>query len=326
MLSPYGPSPVEQGANRRTVVNIADTLGQNSGNGSHTELFALGGMVAERNGVGHDDFLEGRIIETLAGGAGKHGMRGAGVHFLGAAFHENVGSRADGARGIDHVVHEHGGLAGDVADDVHFRHLIGTVAALVDDGEAGVHLLGEGAGTFHAAGVGGNHDDVAGKGAELLQQHGAGVQVIHGAVEEALNLTGMKIHRDDALGAGHGKEVGNELGADGRAGADLAVLTGIAEIRNDGGDAAGAGTLQRVENKAQFHKGLVGRGAGGLDDEHIVSAHAGAYFNTQLSVAERGAERRCEGAAEVVANIHGQLWIGRTRENFEVAIHRNMPS
>ena len=135
----------------------------------------------------------------------------------------------------------------------------------------------------------------------------------------------MKIHRNDALSTGHGEKIGNELGADGGAGADLAVLTGIAEIGNDGRDAAGAGALQGIKDKAQFHEGLVGRGAGGLNDEHVVPANAGADFNAQLSVAERGAERRCEGTAEVVANVHGQLWIGRTRKNFEVAVHRNMP-
>ena len=136
----------------------------------------------------------------------------------------------------------------------------------------------------------------------------------------------MKIHRNDALRAGHGEKIGNELGTDGRAGADLAILTGIAEIGNDGCDAAGAGALESVEDEAQFHKGLVGRGTGGLNDEHVMPANAGTDFHTQLSVAERGAERWSEGTAEVIANVHGQLGIGRTRENFKVAVHGIMPS
>ena len=252
-------------------------------------------------------------------------MGGAGVHFLGAAFHEEVGSGADGTGGVDHVVDEHGGLAGDVADDVHFSHLVGTVAALVDNGEAGIHLLGEGAGAFHAAGVRGDHDDVAGEGAELLQEHRTGIQVIDGAVEEALDLAGMQVHGDDALGTGHGEEIGNERGADRSAGAGLAVLAGVAEVGDDGGDAAGAGALEGVQQEAELHQGLVGGSAGRLDDEDVMTAHAVADLNAQFTVAESGAQSRRKGATEVVADIHGQLRIGRTSNDLEVAVH-NKPS
>ena len=117
------------------------------------------------------------------------------------------------------------------------------------------------------------------------------------------------------------EEIRNELSADGGAGAGLAILTGIAEIGDHSRDAAGAGTLEGVQQEAQLHQGLVGRGAGGLDDENIMATHAGADLNTQFAVAERGAESRREFATEMVADVHSQLGVSRTRDDFEVAVH-----
>ena len=133
----------------------------------------------------------------------------------------------------------------------------------------------------------------------------------------------MEIHSDDALGTGHGEEVRHELGADGGAGAGLAVLTGIAEIGDDGRNAAGTGALEGVQQEAEFHQGLVGRSAGGLDHEHVVAAHAGTDLHAEFTVAESSAESGREGAAEVVTDVHGQLGICRTRDDLEVAVHRN---
>ena len=66
-------------------------------------------------------------------------------------------------------------------------------------------------------------------------------QVVHGDVEEALDLRGVEVHRQHAVSAGAGDEVGHQLGGDGVAALGLAVLTGIAEVRDDRGDAAGGG-------------------------------------------------------------------------------------
>jgi hypothetical protein len=43
-------------------------------------------------------------------------------------------------------------------------------------------------------------------------------------VEEALDLRGVEVERQDAVHAGGGQEVRHELGADGRAGLGAAVL------------------------------------------------------------------------------------------------------
>src|SRR3546814_7849556 len=61
-------------------------------------------------------------------------------------------------------------------------------------------------------------------------QHRRGHQVVVRDVEEALDLVGMQVQRQHAVGAGGSDQVGDQLGRDRRARAGLAVLAGIAEI------------------------------------------------------------------------------------------------
>ena len=49
--------------------------------------------------------------------------------------------------------------------------------------------------------------------AQLLDQHRHRVQVVERDVEEALDLTGVQVHRERAIGTGRGDQVRDELGA-----------------------------------------------------------------------------------------------------------------
>ena len=79
----------------------------------------------------------------------------------------------------------------------------------------------------------------------VVDEDGVAEQVVHRDIEEALDLRGVQVHRQDAVGAGGGDHVGHQLGGDGVAALGLAVLTGIAEVGDDGGDAAGGGAAGR---------------------------------------------------------------------------------
>ncbi len=74
---------------------------------------------------------------------------------------------------------------------------------------------------------------------DVLHDHRHGEQIVGGNVEKALDLAGMQIDRQHPVGAGFGDQVGDQLGGDRRARADFAVLAGIAEIGDHGGDAPG---------------------------------------------------------------------------------------
>ena len=125
---------------------------------------------------------------------------------------------------------------------MHGLGLVRPVTALVHDGQRSIEPFGIGPGPFHAARVGrDNNDFVFVKLAQAVQHDRHGEKIVHRAVEKALNLSGMQVNGDHALGPGHTDEIRHHLGADGRARADFAVLAGIGVIGDHRRDASGAG-------------------------------------------------------------------------------------
>lgn len=162
----------------------------------------------------------------------EHAMGDVGVDLLGALLEQGFGGVHQRAARIDDVVDEDAGAPFHRADDVHDFRLAGPVAALVDDRERSVDALGERAGADHAADV--RRDD---HGVLPLQpvldvtrHQRSAEQVVGRNVEEALDLAGMEVERQDAVDAGMGDQVGDELGRDRGAAGGAPVLPGIAEI------------------------------------------------------------------------------------------------
>src|SRR5207237_3369925 len=136
----------------------------------------------------------------------------------------------------------------------------GAAAALVHNGDGAAELLLVGQRALDAALVGAEHDEVARRdvqAADVLVDDRGGVQVIDGNVEEALDLSGVQVEGQHAVGAGDGEQVGDELGGDWHAADVFAVLAGVAVVRQHRSDAGGAGTLQTVEDDQQFHDVVV---------------------------------------------------------------------
>lgn len=107
-----------------------------------------------------------------------------------------------------------------------------------------------------------------------LQHAGLSVQVVDGNVEEALDLTGVKIHGDDVVAAGSLKHVGHELGGDRRTTLVLLVLARIWEVGDDGRDAPRRGGLAGVDHDEQFHQPIVDViGPRRLQDEDILISY-----------------------------------------------------
>jgi len=67
----------------------------------------------------------------------------------------------------------------------------------------------------------------------------------------------------------------------------------------------------------------VHRGAGGLHDENIVSAHVVVNLNADLAIAELLAQDRGETTADIAANCLGKVDIGRAAQNLQVASARH---
>ena len=73
---------------------------------------------------------------------------------------------------------------------------------------------------------------------DVADHDGRGEEVIGRDVEEALDLAGVEVEGQDAVGAGALDQVGDELGRDRGARTWFSVLPGIAEIGDDGRDPA----------------------------------------------------------------------------------------
>jgi len=139
------------------------------------------------------------------------------------------------------------------------------LTALVDNGQRRVvEPLGQRPGAHHAADIGGDDHDVLVAMApdDIFADHRCAIEIVGRDIEKALDLAGMEVHGQDAVGARLGDQVGHQFGRDRRARSGLAVLPGIAEIGDDGGNALGRGPAQRVDADQQFHQIVIGRMAG----------------------------------------------------------------
>ena len=283
----------KKNADGRAGVNIGNGLSEERAYAHDMELGAAFLFLSQRNGVRNEDRIEGFSgIDAVNGRTGENGVGGAGDNFCGAIFEQDFRSRTQRACRVDHVVNDDGRFAFDIADDVHGLSLIGLVAALVHDGERSAQTLCVGAGAFHAAGIGRNDDRIAFHGfAQGIEHDRRGKKVINGAVEEALDLSGVEVNGDKALGAGNRNAVGNQFGADGSPRAHLAVLTGISVIRHNGGDAAGRGALQGIAHEAELDEVAVDiRRTRGLHNEDIVAADIGSNFDAKFAITESGGQ------------------------------------
>src|SRR4029077_7959000 len=112
------------------------------------------------------------------------------------------------------------------------------------------------------------------------------VQVIHGAIKETLNLGGVQVHCQNAIGPGLGDQVGDQFGRDRNTTHVFAILTGVAVVRHDGGDPRGTRSFASVDHDQQFHQVLVDRRTGGLNQEHVASTYVGIEADGDFSVGE----------------------------------------
>ena len=142
--------------------------------------------------------------------------------------------------------------------------------------------------------------------------------MVDGDVEEALDLVGVQVDRQDAVGAGGLEHVGDQFGADGHAALVLAVLPRVPVVRDHGGDPLGAGAVGGVDEQEQFHQVVVLRPAGGLDDEDVAAAHVLVDLDERLAVGEPRQKRLAEGLVQVPGDGLGQGAVGAAGEESQL--------
>tara|TARA_R110001606_G_scaffold367804_1_gene523469 strand:- start:1114 stop:1488 length:375 start_codon:yes stop_codon:yes gene_type:complete len=96
----------------------------------------------------------------------------------------------------------------------------------------------------------------------------------------------VQVHRQHPVSARRADQVGNKLCRDGRAAVSFAVLTRIAKIGNDSGDAAGGGALQGIHADQELHQIVIGWVGGRLDHEDVFAADVLVDANEDFLVSE----------------------------------------
>lgn len=126
-----------------------------------------------------------------------------------------------------------------VADDVHDFSNARFRTSLFNDGDRSTYTVSQFSGSCYAAKVRRNDGQVFQiLGFYIICQKRCGHQMIDRNIEEALDLSCMKVHRYNSCHAGSGHEIGNQLGADRFTASCLAVLTSISIIWNNNSDVA----------------------------------------------------------------------------------------
>ena len=156
--------------------------------------------------------------------------------------------------------------------------------------------------------------------AEVAHQHRAGEEVIDGNIEEALNLGGVQIDKQGAIGACGRQQVGDELGADGYARAVFAILAGVAVVGHHHRDPGRRGPLERIDHHQQLHQVLVHRIAGGLHHENIHAAHVLKQLEVDLAVGKALQLGLAHRNPDVLADGLGQLGVGGAAEELEAFV------
>ena len=153
-------------------------------------------------------------------------------------------------------------------------------------------------------------------------------QLVDRDVEEALDLAGVQVHGQDAVGAGRLDQVGQQTRRNRHARLVLLVAAAVGVVRDDRRDPPGRGAAEGVDHDQQLHDAGVDRRAHGLDQIDVAAADVLLDADEDVLVAELGDFAGAEGHFEVRADVAGQRQVRPAGEDREVAKgrhHANCP-
>ena len=152
-------------------------------------------------------------------------------------------------------------------------------------------------------------------GGQLAQR----VQVVHRDAEEAVHLRRVQGHRQHPVRAGRGEQVGDQPAADRDARRVLLVRAGVRVVRQHHGDPTGRGAPGGVDHEQQLDQVLLHRRHQRLDQEDVTLPAVGLQLHLQAVVGEPGDPHRVQRHPEVGTDLGGEVGMGGSTENGDVA-------
>ena len=273
------------------------------------------------NRVGDGDRINRSVAQSFDGGAAQNAVSASDVNLFRTRFVNQACRTADRSGRADHVVEHESHFAFDgAADDRVLADFQGVGTTFVDDGQIATESFGVAESSFDTAFVGTDDDDfIAGESAadEVIVDDWSGVQVIDGNVEETLDLCGVQIHGEDAIGAGSSDQVRNQFRGDWHAPFVFAILSCVAKVWNHGGDPLGTGTLAAIDHRQQLNQVVVDGRASRLHQEDVATANIFVEFAVVFAV-RKLAQRDAGGfQVQVATQFVSEVVVCSATENFQ---------
>jgi len=142
--------------------------------------------------------------------------------------------------------------------------------------------------------------------------------MIHGNIEETLNLSCVEIHCQDPISTGSGNHVGDKLCGDRVTALGLAILTGIAKIGDDCGNTAGRSAAAGVDHNQQLHQMVIDGLAGRLNEKNVSTADSFFQGDGGFAVCKGTNGALSELNTKLIANGLGKGRIGVAAEYLDV--------
>ncbi len=149
--------------------------------------------------------------------------------------------------------------------------------------------------------------------------------MIDGNIEEALDLRGVQVHREDPIGSGRRDQIRHQLGGDRNPRPVLLVLARITVVGDHSRDSGSRGAFQSIEQNQQLHEVLVHWRAGWLNDEDVRAADVLVDLTEDLAVGEIERLHPPEVQIQVLTDLPDQFGMCSTAKNLQITVHHSFP-
>src|SRR3989338_2481925 len=295
------------------------------------DLHLLAERLIGKDGVGDEEFFDGRIFDRLDRVARKHSVRRRSVYFAGAIFREEISGAGERAASVGEIIRDERHFAFYIADEFHPGDLIGNIALFVDDREVAVfhEALAVALGTHYAASVWRDDDQVVifervfKKFLEVGHEHPARIKIVDdGAAEESADRVVVQIHGEEARGAQIFERHRNNARGDRLARFGLFVLARIAEKRHDDIHLLGGGAVRRVQGEHEADE-IFGRRIGRLDEKDVLAAKVFEELDMLFPAAKRPACNLAEWKIEAPRYLFSERVVGTQGEYLVFGLDRH---
>jgi len=143
-------------------------------------------------------------------------------------------------------------------------------------------------------------------------------------IEKSLDLSGMQIHQNIAIRAGHFDHIGHQFGCDRHARLIFLIGPGIAKIRDDRRNAGGGIQLERLNQNQQLHQIAMNRSGSGLNHIAILAPNAASQLNKKIFIGELDDLSLAQRDPDIIRDFLCERFTTGAAEQLDIPVHQVM--